>query len=97
MVALGQNMSVLKTFYLATQVSELWQLIIGYKNKKDVRLVALRPHILGIAKRPNEMNNEETIFPRRDIYVGDAQNARNQHIHRMSIDCVCPSLKFWRI
>ncbi|MBR5860915.1 MAG: hypothetical protein IKY71_06160 [Bacteroidaceae bacterium] len=62
-----------------------------------MRLVALRPHILGIAKRPNEMNNEETIFPRRDIYVGDAQNARNQHIHRMSIDCVCPSLKFWRI
>lgn len=39
---------------------------IVYKNKKDVRLVALRPHILGIAKRPNEMNYEETIFPRRE-------------------------------
>ena len=40
-----------------------------YINKKDVRLVALRPHILGIAKRPNEMNNEETIVPRRGIYT----------------------------
>ena len=38
---------------------------IVYKNKKDVRLVALRPHILGIAKRPIRMNHEETIFPRR--------------------------------
>ena len=40
-----------------------------YKNKKDVRLVALRPHILGIAKRLNQMNYEETIFPRRGIYT----------------------------
>ena len=58
-----------------------------------MRLAALRPHILGIAKRLNQMNNEETIFPRRDIYVGDAQNARNQHIHRMSIDCSSPWFK----
>ena len=58
-----------------------------------MRLAALRPHILGIAKRLNQMNNEETIFPRRDIYVGDAQNARNKHIHRMSIDCSSPWFK----
>ncbi|MBQ8542721.1 MAG: hypothetical protein IJ436_04535 [Bacteroidaceae bacterium] len=36
-----------------------------YKNKKDVRPIVLRPRILGIAKRPNRMNYEETIFPRR--------------------------------
>ena len=42
----------------------------GNGCKKDVRLIALRPHILGIAKRLNQMNYEETIFPRRDIYVG---------------------------
>ena len=33
------------------------------------------------------MNNEETIFPRRDIYVDHVQNAHNLHIHRMSISC----------
>ena len=62
-------------------------------NKKRRETCALRPHILGIAKRLNQMNNEETIFPRRDIYVSDAQNARNQHIHRMSIDCSSPWFK----
>ena len=39
------------------------------ENKKDVRLVALRPQNRGIAKRLNRMNGEETIFPRRDIYT----------------------------
>ncbi len=65
--------------------------------KKDVRLVVIHSHILGIAKRPIRMNNEETIFPRRDIYVGDVQNAHYLHIHRMSIDCFGPLIKFWRI
>ena len=65
-----------------------------YKNKKDVRLVALRPWILGIAKRPSRMNYEETIFPRRDIYVGSVQNAHNLYTHRMSIDCFGPLENF---
>ena len=61
--------------------------------KKDVRLIALRPQNRGIAKRLNKMNGEETIFPRRDIYIGSAQNAHNLHIHRMSIDCSSPLFK----
>ena len=40
-----------------------------YINKKDVRLVALRPQNRGIAKRLSGMNYEETIFPRRGIYL----------------------------
>ena len=77
----------------ALQASKLRQLIMEYKNKKDVRLVVLRPHILGIAKRLNQMNFEETIFPRRDIYVGNVQNTHYRHIHRMSIDCSGPWFK----
>ena len=43
------------------------------------------------------MNGEETIFPRRDIYVGDVQNAHYLHIHSMSIDCSGPPLIFGEI
>ena len=43
------------------------------------------------------MNGEETIFPRRDIYVGDVQNAHHLHIHSMSIDCSGPPLIFGEI
>ena len=61
--------------------------------KKDVRLVVLRPQNRGIAKRLIRMNIEETIFPRRKIYVGSVQKAHYQHIHRMSIDCFGPLMK----
>lgn len=49
---------------------------------------------VGIAKRLYEMYVEETTFPRRDIYVGCAQNARHPHIHSMSIDCFVPRKNF---
>ena len=39
------------------------------------------------------MNGEETIFPRRDIYMGSMQNAYYRHIHRMSIGCSSPLFK----
>ena len=40
-------------------------------QKKDVRLESYVHQLVGIAKRLNQMNNEETIFPRRDIHIGN--------------------------
>ena len=67
--------------------------VLVYMQKKDVRLIALRPQNRGIAKRLIRMNIEETIFPRRKIYVGSVQKAHYRHIHRMSIDCFGPLMK----
>ena len=67
------------------------------KNKKDVRLVALRPQNRGIAKRLSRMYVEETILPRRNIYMDYTQNAHNRYIHRMSIDCFGPLDNFGEI
>lgn len=64
-------------------------------NKKRRETCALRPQNRGIAKRLNQMNNEETIFPRRDIYVGlcAKKGTQQTYIHRMSIDCFGPLFK----
>ena len=59
-----------------------------------MRLVVLRPRILGIAKRLTGMNYEETMFARRDIYVGGVHKVHYRHIHRMSIDCFGPPENF---
>ena len=51
-------------FSLANSSLQTLAINKGYKNKKDVRLVSYVHQLAGIAKRLNQTNIEETIFPR---------------------------------
>ena len=66
---------------------------LTYKKRRET--CALRPHILGIAKRLNQMNIEETIFPRRDIYVGGVKHTTYTYTEWALVASVL-GLNFWR-